>query len=307
MVDTSVVVTLSKLFKHKPSVRKGGEELMFFCPNCKHYKRKLNINITNGYYHCWVCNFSGKSFKSLLGKLNAPSEYYKELCNISTIKFNNKTSSTDHKKLFLPSEMIPLYKSSTDVGHKHALNYCFSRGLSIHEIIRYNIGYCSTGVFQNRIIVPSYDCDGNLNFYCGRDIYDSRMKYRLCDGSKDIIGFELFSNFNQPITLVEGVFDAFSVKYNVIPLFGKTLSKKLKLKLIDNRPPRVNVLLDNDAMEQSLEICEFLIQNRINAHLVLLDGKDPNEIGHINTWKNIDASDRIDESGLFKLKIKYKL
>lgn len=306
MVDTSIVVTLSRLFKHKPSVRKGGEELMFFCPNCNHYKRKLNINTTNGYYHCWVCNFSGKSFKSLLGKLKAPEEYYKTLCNISVPRIN-KSSLVEHKKTSLPTEFVPLYKNSLDVGHKHALNYCFNRGLSIYDIIRYNIGYCSSGMFQNRIIIPSYDCDGNLNFYCGRDIYNSKMKYRLCDSSKNMIGFEMFINFNQPITLVEGVFDAISVKYNAIPLFGKTLSKKLKLKLIDKRPPRINVLLDNDAIEQSLEICEFLIQNRINTHLILLDGKDPNEIGHINTWKNIDVSDRLNESDLFKLKIKYKL
>lgn len=306
MVDTSIAITLSRLFKHKPSVRKGGEELMFFCPNCNHYKRKLNINTTNGYYHCWVCNFSGKSFKSLLGKLKASEEFYKILCKISVPR-SSKESFVENKKTFLPNEFIPLYKNCSDVGHKHALNYCFNRGLSIYDIIRYNIGYCSTGMFQNRIIIPSYDCDGNLNFYCGRDIYDSKMKYRLCDSSKDIIGFEMIINFNQPITLVEGVFDAISVKYNAIPLFGKTLSKKLKLKLIDKRPPRINVLLDNDAIEQSLEICEFLIQNRIKTHLIILDGKDPNEIGHINTWKNIDASDRLNESDLFKLKIKYKL
>lgn len=306
MVDTSVVITLSKLFKHKPSIRKGGEELMFFCPNCNHYKRKLNINIVNGYYHCWVCNFSGKSFKSLLVKLKAPEEYYKTLCKISNVKIKSDFKF-EHKKISLPVEFIPLYKNSSDVGHKHALNYCFNRGLSIHEIIRYNIGYCSSGMFQNRIVIPSYNCDGELNFYCGRDIYDSKMKYRLCDSSKDIIGFEMFINFNHPITLVEGVFDAFSVKYNAIPLFGKTLSKKLKLKLIEKRPPRVNVLLDNDAIEQSLEICEFLIQNRIDTHLIRLDGKDPNEIGHKNTWESINVSNKISESDLFKLKIKYKL
>jgi len=304
MVEISVTDELTRLFKHVPSIQKGGTELMFFCPNCNHHKKKLNINITNGYYHCWVCNFRGKSFKTLLNKLKAPGEFYQTLCKI---KFSKKLHEDKDVKLFLPDEFTPLYKKSNNVIHKHALSYCFNRGLSIFDIVRYNIGYCSTGMFQNRVIIPSYDKNGELNFYCGRDIYRNKMKYRLCNSTKDIIGFELFTNFNQPITLVEGVFDAFSVKYNVIPLFGKNLSKKLKVKLIKNKPPRVNVLLDNDALQNSIEICKFLIDNDIDAYLVSLEDKDPNEIGHIKTWNAINACVKMTESDLFKLKIKCRI
>jgi DNA primase len=304
MVEKSVIETLSRLFKHTPIIQKGGTEVMFFCPNCDHYKKKLNVNTTNGYYHCWVCNFSGKSFRTLLKKLKAPKEFYDILCQIKSKVSSFKTEDT---KLFLPSEFVPLYNKSSDIGHKHALSYCVKRGLTVHDIVRYNIGYCSDGVFKNRIIIPSYSAAGDLNFYCGRDIYDSKMKYRLCDSSKDMIGFELFTDFNHPLTLVEGVFDAFSVKYNAVPLFGKTLSHSLKLKLMKQKPPRINVLLDNDAIQNSIGICEFLIQNGIDTRLVLLDGKDPNELGHIKTWNAIDACDRMTESSLFKLKIKYKI
>jgi hypothetical protein len=144
-------------------------------------------------------------------------------------------------------------------------------------------------------------------FYCGRDFYSSKLKYRLCDGSKDIIGFELFTDFTKPITIVEGPFDALSVKYNVVPLFGKTMSRKLKMKLMEYRPPYVNVLLDNDALGSSLKICEFLISNDIEARLILLDGKDPNEIGHIKTWQTISSSVIMDESLLYRYKLTNKL
>ena len=186
-------------------------------------------------------------------------------------------------------------------------NRYFKRNLTVHEIVRYNIGYCTSGQFANRIIIPSYDKDGELNFYCGRDFYNSKLKYRLCDGSKDIIGFELFTDFTKPITIVEGPFDALSVKYNVVPLFGKTMSKKLKIKLLEHRPPHVNVLLDNDALESSLKICEYLISNDIETRLILLDGKDPNEIGHIKTWQTIDNGVKIDESILYRYKLINKL
>jgi hypothetical protein len=177
----------------------------------------------------------------------------------------------------------------------------------VHEIVRYNIGYCTEGTFANRVIIPSYDKDGNLNFYCGRDFYNGYLKYRLCDGSKDIIGFELFTDFTKPITIVEGPFDALSVKYNTVPLFGKTMSRKLKMKLLEYRPPYVNVLLDNDALGSSLKICDFLISNDIESRLILLDGKDPNEIGHIKTWQTISCGVRMDESVLYRYKLINKL
>ena len=45
--------------------------------------------------------------------------------------------------------------------------------------------------------------------------------------SKDIIGFNLFINWNEPIVIVEGAFDAIAVKRNAIPLFGKVILDKL--------------------------------------------------------------------------------
>jgi hypothetical protein len=113
------------------------------------------------------------------------------------------------------------------------------------------------------------------------------MKYRLCDFSKDIIGFEMLINFDEEVTLVEGQFDAIAVRRNCIPLFGKTLSKKLKYQLLESRPPRVNVLLDNDAVKGALKICSFLLKNNINVYLIQLDGKDPSILGFEKTWEAI--------------------
>ena len=69
------------------------------------------------------------------------------------------------------------------------------------------------------------------------------------------------------------------------------------------KPPRVNVLLDNDALEDSIKICEFLTKHDIPVKLVQLDGKDPNVIGFEKTWQMIDATDTVDFERLFKLKI----
>jgi hypothetical protein len=179
MINSSVIETLSKLFKQKPHIQKGGTEILVFCTNCQHHKRKLNINTITGYYQCWVCGFSGKSFSSLLKKLKASAEYYQILCKN---KVRTSYVSDEKKTLTLPSEFKPLYKSSNDVGYKHALNYCLKRNLNVHEIVRYNIGYCTEGTFANRVIIPSYDKDGNLNYFTARNFNkNSSVKYKNPD------------------------------------------------------------------------------------------------------------------------------
>jgi hypothetical protein len=299
-----IVEALTSLFGHKPFIQKGGEELSFFCPKCHHYKRKLNVNVETGQWHCWVCDFRGKTFATLLNGVDAPSEFYAIL---KTKRRLSDLPPTPSEKLTLMEDFHPLWKRSSDVMHRLAINYCISRGLTPHEIIRYNIGYSNTGDFRNRIILPSYDAHGELNFFCGREFSTKYIPYRLCESTKNIIGFESMVNFKYQLTLVEGTFDAFTVKYNAIPLFGKTMSDKLKIKLILEKPPRVNVLLDSDAMGSSLAICDFLIQNNIETYLIILDGKDPNEIGHTRTWDIINQSEQITGLDLFKLKVLHKL
>ena len=102
---------------------------------------------------------------------------------------------------------------------------------------------------------------------------------------------------------VEGGFDGFAVRRNAIPLFGKTLSSRLKLKLLMNKPPVVNVLLDNDALLDSIKICEFLIKNEINTKMILLEEKDASLLGFKKTWEYINKSPLLTFDDLFKLKM----
>ena len=299
---------LKELFNdHSPYISKNGEQMQFYCPFCKHYKKKLSINISSGYWHCWVCGKAGISFKSLLRQLNAPVIFYSKL-NVES-KYKKKIIENTNI-LYLPKEFKSLYKNIEPKNpyYKNAIHYCKQRGLTQEDIIRYNIGYCEEGEYSGRLLIPSYDINNNLNFYCGRDFFgNSSLKYKLSSTSKNIIGFENFTDFRFPITLVEGVFDAFGVKYNAIPLFGKSMSDKLKEKIIHEIPPKVNVLLDNDAISDSIKICEYLLNNNIKCNLVVLNGKDPNEIGHQKTWEAINNSIPISKKNLILLKLKYKI
>jgi hypothetical protein len=98
-------------------------------------------------------------------------------------------------------------------------------------------------------------------------------------------------------------FDAIAVRRNAIPLFGKTLSKKLKAKLLENDTPRVNVLLDNDARLDAFKICDFLIRNDIDTYLIELNDKDPSVLGFEKTWVAINAAKKMTFDTIIKEKL----
>lgn len=306
-----ILSVLNRLLKQTPKLRKGGTQAMYYCPNCKHYKRKLEILLTDGKYHCWVCGLAGTNIGTLLKKLHAPRDAY-----VILGEFKKAKTPEDFDNFLVQGEILeetikslpPSFKSlseyNSSIEYRHALHYVKTRGITEFDIYRYNIGYCDEGDYKNRIIVPSYDCDANLNFFSGRDFFDtSWLKYVNCDFSKNLIGFEMLVDFTDEVTLVEGAFDAIAVRKNCVPLFGKSMSEKLKLKLLESKSKIVNILLDNDALKDSIRNCEYLMKNGINVKLVELKEKDPAVLGYEKTWEYINRTAMLSFDDLFKFKI----
>ena len=48
------------------------------------------------------------------------------------------------------------------------MSYLDRRGVTSLEIIKYQIGYCEEGPYKHKVIVPSYDEYGMLNYFVGR-------------------------------------------------------------------------------------------------------------------------------------------
>jgi hypothetical protein len=126
-----------------------------------------------------------------------------------------------------------------------------------------------------------------LNFFTARSYYESGMKYKNPPFSKNTIVFENMINWNLPVVLVEGVFDAISVRRNAIPLMGKELSDRLREMLITKKPPVVYVMLDNDATYGAIKIERYLKSIHINAMVVRPKDKDPSDMGFDRSWNAI--------------------
>lgn len=308
-----LVSLLNRVMNQNAKLRKGYMQAMFNCPFCKVIKRipKLEVCLegTNfGNWHCWICNSAGTTLKGLFFKLHVSKQYINELYLITGNIYHEKKNHNKIQDYTLPSEFRPLSKNSNSFLFEHAWYYLNQRGITQNDILRYNIGYCESGEYAKRVIIPSYDKNGNLNFFSGRDFTErSPFKYMLSPWTKDIIGFEIFINWSEPITLVEGAFDAIAVKNNVIPLFGTTLPFSLKLALVQNSVKRLNILLDNDALKQAIDIFDHIedIQgDKIDVHLIKLKDKDPSTLGFENVNSVIRESKPMNFFDLMKYKIK---
>ena len=69
-------------------------------------------------------------------------------------------------------------------------------------------------------------------------------------------------------------------KRNAIPLLGKTVQDVLLKKLINKKVSEVIVILDSDANDTMMSVCERLMKHNINVSRVMLNTGDPSDIGY---------------------------
>jgi DNA primase len=282
----------------------------YHCPKCNHHKPKLEVNFDESSPHyqsfaCWACGFKGKTLYTLFKQLKTTPENIAKIKSIAgsstyTVK-DNLTVNT----VSLPEEYISLIPPNPqDIVARHALAYLKKRNISQYDIIKYNIGYCSKGIYANMIILPTYNKDGNLNYFTARSFEEKPyVKYRNPSISRDIIPNEHLINWNLPLIICEGLFDAIAIKRNAIPLLGKNIESNLMKKLVTHAVNKIYIALDKDAIKQSLKFCEMLINEGKEVYLVELTSKDPSELGFRNFTKLIQSTPPLTYYGLMEKKL----
>ena len=301
MYKYELVTLLEKVLMKSYQMKNG--ESAFHCPFCNHHKKKLQVNFDTQKWHCWVCNAGGHKIGVLLRKINAPkqiiSEVLKILGDYRGVKYE-KDEKTEYN-VSLPQCYKPLWKPSTDPLYTNAISYLKRRGIGGIDILRYSMGYCSSNGYSNRIIIPSYDADGKLNYFIARDMFpNSKFKYKNPPMSKDTVCFEMFVNWNEPIILVEGVFDAIAIRNNAIPLLGKFPSKTLVMRLVEKQVKKIYVALDEDARQDAIKLSKFLMDYGIETYLLNMKDKDPSELGFTKFWELLNTTKQSKFSDIIK-------
>lgn len=287
-------------------------QLLFYCPNCHHHKKKLSVNLEKEIFNCWVCHFDldPNICVNLIRKYGT-SNNLEEWKKVSRVKYNtesfedtinnmfgDKIEKKEKHEIVFNEEFVPIRKDLDALEARKAINYLKKRKFDLSIILKYNIHFVTHGYYSNRIVIPSYNDQGKINYFLARSIFDIEPKYLYPIAKKsEIIFNDLFVCWEKTITLVEGFFDSVKVE-NSIPLLGSTVNEEsLLFKKIMKYKPKVNLMLDNDyAGRQALvKISEFLSHWDIDLYYVSLgDYKDPGDMKNQQAELAVKNSKRIN-------------
>ena len=101
------------------------------------------------------------------------------------------------------------------------------------------------------------------------------MLFRSPPCGRDIVFNELFIDWDEPVILVEGVFDAIVAGDNAIPILGSTLREKSKLfqALVRHDTP-VFLGLDPDADKKTRQMIKSMLQYDLELFIIPVEGHE---------------------------------
>ena len=247
-------------------------QISFDCPVCAQEKGlengdgkgNLEINYFKHVYKCWACGEIygthgplGKLFDGYASKqqkkiydLVKPEEFKKEEAKRPRLRYpEGYTKFKDSNPRFIP--------------HIEAYKYLQSRGVTDEMIEKYQIGYTVSGPFSYRIIIPSFNKEGVLNYFVGRSWVPKKNKYKNPEVPKDEIIFnESLIDWTKDVYLVEGAFDSFFLE-NSIVMLGKKMSKLLFNELYDKAQGNIIICTDGDAWDDGFKLFHELNGGRL--------------------------------------------
>jgi hypothetical protein len=256
----------------------GEGNLHVSCPSCKEIrkdKRKLYVALHTGWYHCWVCGLSGKNINFLFRKYS-PS---KASACASLFPDDRPTAAPLIEEVpppELPKDAALVALVGNDPDARDVFRYLRERGLSKMDMYRWRVCVSNEFKFRRTAIFPSFDANGKLNYYTGRRIDETKFKYKNANVPKRNVIFNEFDiDWDSPVLLVEGVFDAIKCPDNTVPVLGSSLSKSselfMKLKLHEST---VVVAFDEDAASKAQDTCKKLHAAGCTVYSLSVTGGD---------------------------------
>jgi len=273
------------------SLSKDEVNLNIWCPFCKssdRNKKKLSIHLEKCYYHCWVCDKKGSNISYIVSLINkSKCKEAESLFRTSKKKFDlfsEEIEETLKEEVKLPENFSFLVENynTQDPDSRDVLKYAIKRGFNKHKLYLLRPGFSTSYDFSRYLILPSYDKNGDLNYYTARKIdadTHNSFKYKNATVSKSNIIFnEINIDWNRELTIVEGPLDLIKTNDNATCLLGSSLTEDMLLfqEIVKNKT-KVKLALDSDIFYKTLKIANLLSSYDISVDI--LDTRGFEDVG----------------------------
>lgn len=283
------------------------------CPICDPKdvtKKKLSILLPEHRLHCWTCGYRAHTLAPLIRKYGTTEQLNEYRDKFMTVEERERSRNSciainlEQKKLELPKDFKLLVTARNEPDARAAWRYALERGLTDRDMWYFKLGISDEMRWSRRIIVPSFDGQGKLNYFVARAIDKfKRPKYDNPDQDKTPVIFnEINIDWTQRLVICEGVFDLFKCGENAVPLLGSDLNEQSALFssiLVNNTP--VAIALDGDMWEtKTLKAAKKLADYDVDV--VLVDTRqfvDPGSASREQFKEALDAAKQLDWASTF--------
>lgn len=214
------------------------------------------------------------------------------------------------KELEWPEGCRNLDEGRNSVEGKKAFAYLAGRGFDMDWVAELQFGYCTTGYFEGRIIVPTLE-DGKLVYYQGRDYTGKKSpKEKVLNPSLKVVPngkTEVLFNYDEAqqfdhIAISESWGSTLAMGRNCVGINGQRLSQRQLFKLLKSNAESFLVLLDYGADSFAWSIAETLNKHRPTWIGFLPEG-DPNSVLNTVLNESISTAVRYSKEEHIKLRI----
>ena len=253
------------------------------CPVCIYegqlsddHRQSLGIH-EKGVWHCFRCE--SKGFLDQLGDDYLP--------DIVPEGVREEETEKPCDEIPLPENFLPIWEEPglSSLLALEAREYLLKRGFSQEHWKKAGIGFCPTGYFQDRVIVPVFNLEktktvGFAARLCRQHMPGER-KTLFPQGMKtgEVLYEQhlLYERTDKPLLIMEGVFDVLPYFGQACCCFGKIGSKQYRLLLEAKRP--LVIVFDADTNTLSWSVAQKLrLDGKVAGHVRLPNGKDPDEV-----------------------------
>lgn len=261
--------------------RANRPEVRVNCIACGDAGSHLYFNVELGIGNCKKCGYS-PNLPRLVADGNGISldEAYRRL----GLDIAAKTQVYEEPVFEYVERQFPphfcLLDGPSERHPQRIVNYMLGRGISWETAKKYEMGYCITGEYMLRLIVP-IRMFGKLVCWQARDITKTaERKYKNPIGSefsRYLFNYDRARTFDEMV-LVEGIFDAIAVGENCVAAFGKKIGEEQKHLILKSGVRRLSIMFDADATAEDIKYAKEMARFIPTRFVLLPEGLDPDEI-----------------------------